>query len=222
MSDVSFYSELPFADGTYSTTPRIETPITFNLKKDGRPVTIFPIHHHSQVPENLILVLHDEFNYVVDEGLTYPHHATMDRDAFVDYWFTAFVAILIEGEHASLFDQDLDKLTKEEWYQLFLGNFFIKPNYIGRCSHACNGGFIVNHLKRGLGLGTELGRKYLIWAPRLGYAYSVFNLVFESNVASLRIWDSLGFDRIGYVKNVAMLKGYDKLVGAVMFGKDLL
>lgn len=73
----------------------------------------------------------------------------------------------------------------------------------------------------GLGLGKELGAKYLDIAPRLGYVYSVFNLVFETNVPSLKIWDSLGFERIGYVKNVAVLKGHDKLVGAYMFGKDL-
>jgi hypothetical protein len=30
-----------------------------------------------------------------------------------------------------------------------------------------------------------------------GYIYSVFNLVYVSNIASCRLWDSLGFDRIG-------------------------
>ena len=86
----------------------------------------------------------------------------------------------------------------------------------------CNAGFVVNHEKRGLGLGKELGRKYLVWAPQLGYVYSVFNLVFETNIASLKIWDGLGFERIGYVKNVAVLKGHKHLVGAHMFGKDLV
>lgn len=221
MSEISFLSGLPFADGTFSTTPRVETAIYFKLQKDARPVTLFPVHDYTKVPENLILVLQDEFNYVVEEGLTYPHHETMDRETFIKYWFSAFVAILIDGDYTSLQDEELINLSKQEWNQLFLGNFYIKPNYIGRCSHVCNAGFIVNHLKRGLGLGKELGRKYLVWAPKLGYVYSVFNLVFESNPASIRIWDSLGFDRIGYVKNVAMLKGFDKLVGAVMFGKDL-
>ena len=45
--------------------------------------------------------------------------------------------------------------------------------------------------------------------------------MFETNIASLKIWDSLGFDRIGYVKNVAVLEGENKLVGAYMYGKDL-
>lgn len=33
-----------------------------------------------------------------------------------------------------------------------------------------------------------------------GYTYSVFNLVYETNVASCRIWDSLGFERISTLR----------------------
>ncbi|KAK6456401.1 uncharacterized protein RJT20DRAFT_128280 [Scheffersomyces xylosifermentans] len=212
---------LPFADGKFEATPKITEPIKFALEKDpSRKVTLFPVHDHTQVPKALIEVLQDEFNYVVEEGKTYPHYQQMNYDEFVHYWFHAFVAILIEGEYESLNDEALKSRTKSQWKDIFLGNFYVKPNYIGRCSHVCNGGFVVSHEKRGLGLGKELGRKYLVWGPQLGYVYSVFNLVFETNVASLKIWDSLGFERIGYVKNVAVLKGSDKLVGAHMFGKE--
>ncbi|KAK6202937.1 uncharacterized protein RJT21DRAFT_2300 [Scheffersomyces amazonensis] len=216
--------QLPFADGKFENTPKIDTPITFTLEKDSSiKVTLFPVHDYKVLPENLVTVLQNEFNYVVEEGRTYPYYETMNREEFVKYWFHAFAAILVEGEYSS-FDElrtkNADK-SVEEWNSVFLGNFYVKPNYIGRCSHVCNAGFIVNHEKRNLGLGKELGRKYLVWAPKLGYVYSVFNLVFETNVASLKIWDSLGFERIGYVKNVAVLKGEDHLVGAIMFGKDL-
>ncbi|KAK6464404.1 hypothetical protein DFJ63DRAFT_70176 [Scheffersomyces coipomensis] len=215
---------LPFADGTFETTGKIHDPITFTLDKDSSlKVTIFPIHDYKTLPSNLIKVIQNEFNFVVEEGRTYPHHNVMIDEEFIKYWFHAFVAVLVEGEYTSI-DQlnDQHKHTSvEDWEKLFLGNFYVKPNYIGRCSHVCNAGFIVNHQKRGLGLGKELGKKYLLWAPKLGYVYSVFNLVFETNVASLKIWDNLGFERIGYVKNVAVLKGEDKLVGAIMFGKDL-
>ncbi|KAG7663754.1 uncharacterized protein J8A68_002727 [[Candida] subhashii] len=212
--------DLPFADHHFKTTPKFNGPINFTLEKDpSRQVTLFTIYDPKDVPSNLIQVLQDEFNHVVEEGLTYPHHKPLHGEVFVKYWFTHFVGILIEGNYTCL--SDLGELSVAEWYEIFLGNFYIKPNYIGRCSHACNAGFIVNHRKRGLGLGKEMGKKYLIIAPKLGYVYSVFNLVFETNVASLKIWDSLGFERIGYVKNVAVLKGYDRLIGAYMFGKDL-
>lgn len=208
---------LPFSDGKFTNLPQITKPITFALEKDEKKlVTLFPIHDWRQVPESLIRVLQDEFNYVVEEGLTYPYENTMNYDEFVQYWFKHFVAILLEGEFEVLPD-----LSYDEFKSIFLGNFYVKPNYIGRCSHVCNGGFIVNHNKRGLGIGKEMGKKYLLWAPQLGYVYSVFNLVFDTNVASMKIWDSLGFERIGYVKNVAVLKGINRLVGAHMYGKDL-
>ncbi len=55
-----------------------------------------------------------------------------------------------------------------------------------------------------------------------GYTYSVFNLVYETNVASCRIWDALGFKRIGRVKGCGNLKSYpNELVDAIIYGRDL-
>jgi hypothetical protein len=55
-----------------------------------------------------------------------------------------------------------------------------------------------------------------------GYTYSVFNLVYETNVASCRIWDALGFKRIGRVKGCGNLKSYpDTLIDAIIYGRDL-
>lgn len=108
-----------------------------------------------------------------------------------------------------------------DWDKLFLGTFHVLPNYPGRCSHVCNAGFLVSSKTRGKHIGSEMGKVYLKWAPLLGYTYSVFNLVFETNVASIKIWDNLGFDRIGRVKNAGRLKGYDEPVAAIVYGKDL-
>jgi hypothetical protein len=55
-----------------------------------------------------------------------------------------------------------------------------------------------------------------------GYTYSVFNLVYETNVASCRIWDALGFKRIGRVKGCGNLKSHpDQLIDAIIYGRDL-
>lgn len=54
-----------------------------------------------------------------------------------------------------------------------------------------------------------------------GYTYSVFNLVYESNTASTRIWDSLGFKRIGRVPGCGHLKSSSEPVDAVIYGRDL-
>ena len=50
----------------------------------------------------------------------------------------------------------------------------------------------------------------------------MFNLVYETNVASCRIWDALGFKRIGRVKGCGNLKSYPgELVDAIIYGRDL-
>lgn len=109
-----------------------------------------------------------------------------------------------------------------DWTRECLGSFYVKPNYPGRSSHVCNGGFLVTDAARNRGVGRLMGECYLDWAPKLGYSYSVFNLVYETNVASLRIWDALGFKRIGRVKGCGNLKSYpDQFVDAIIFGREL-
>ena len=184
--------------------------------------TIFPVYNLHEVPENLLKALHSDFNYVLDEGRTYPMYNTMSFAEFLKSWFVLFVAILIEGSYSSLSDPRLSDKPLEWWEHHLLGSFYVKSNYAGRCSHVCNGGFVVSHKRRGLGLGKILGLQYLKWAPKLGYIYSVFNLVFESNIASWKLWDSLGFERIGFIKNSAVLKGESGFQNAIMYGKDLL
>lgn len=212
-----YYKSLPYADRKYESTPRVTTPTVFQLTKTGDTVTLFPTYAAHEVPEELLSLAHDEFNYCVEEGKTYPHHNVFDYSEFLAYTYEGMTAFLLRGDYSSA----LPTLTRAEFKKIYLGHFYVKPNYIGRCSHVCNAGFIVAHERRGLGLGIEMGKQYLKLAPQLGYAYSVFNLVFETNVASVRIWEKLGFDKIGYVKNVAVLNGEDKLVGAYIFGKDL-
>lgn len=216
--DFNLLQSLPFADHKYIGLPKLAGRDTFQLEKTGETVTVFRAHGPEDVPAGLLEVCHEEMNYVIDEGRTYPHYKLMDKAEFLGYLFDHFAAIWIKGEYT----EDMADQPKEFWQTRYLGHFYIKPNYIGRCSHVCNAGFIVNHEVRGKGMGKELGRKYLEWAPKLGYVYSVFNLVFETNMASFKIWLSLGFEQIGYIKNVAALKGEDKLVGAYMFGKDLV
>ncbi|KAL9598740.1 MAG: hypothetical protein Q9219_004298 [cf. Caloplaca sp. 3 TL-2023] len=109
-----------------------------------------------------------------------------------------------------------------DWAQVCLGSFYVKPNYPGRSSHVCNGGFLVTEAARNRGVGRLMGEGYLEWAPKLGYTYSVFNLVYETNVASCRIWDALGFKRIGRIKDCGNLRSYpDELVDAIIYGRDL-
>lgn len=55
----------------------------------------------------------------------------------------------------------------KDWSKECLGSFYIKPNYPGRSSHVCNGGFLVTDAARNRGVGRLMGEGYLEWAPML-------------------------------------------------------
>jgi GNAT superfamily N-acetyltransferase len=57
------------------------------------------------------------------------------------------------------------------------GVFYIKPNFPGRCSHICNGGFITDPDFRGQGIGSLMAQAFQFLAQELGYKASYFNLV---------------------------------------------
>lgn len=189
-------------------------PLQFKLVGSDIVATAFPIFNPADVPDSLIQFMLDEFNLEIDAGQTYPQLERLTRQEFIDYWFASFCVIVLQT----------DKTVIEEasdWQSALLGTFYIKPNYMARCSHNCNGAFLVNHRQRGRKIGHRLAQVYLRWAPLLGYKYSVFNLVFVTNRASWRTWDKFKFDRIGLIPRAAVLKGYDEPIDAIMYGKDL-
>lgn len=97
---------------------------------------------------------------------------------FGSYWFQAFGAIMVLGElqlgdGGGGVDHLLWRVDEEErggkggWGRRCLGTFYVKPNYPGRSSHICNGGFIVTDAARNRGVGRLMGEGYLEWAPKL-------------------------------------------------------
>jgi GNAT superfamily N-acetyltransferase len=110
----------------------------------------------------------------------------------------------------------------------------------GRCSHVCNAGFLTCTAARGQGTGTVMGKAYLEYAPKLvinlffslswvsfflidiqGSKYSVFNLVFANNPASIKIWDRLGFEVIGRVPGAARRANSEEMGDALIYGRVL-
>lgn len=102
-----------------------------------------------------------------------------------------------------------------------MGCFYIKPNYPGRCSHICNGGFITSPQFRDMGVAKLMGRAFLAAARDLGYKAAYFNLVFKSNKPSIALWESLGFERVAVLENAARLEGVEGLDKAYGYRYDL-
>ncbi|KAK5662149.1 hypothetical protein OQA88_8054 [Cercophora sp. LCS_1] len=210
--------EPPFPDPAHPSLPTDITPHHVTLRDRQTVATVIPYASRHTVPQSLLQYLSDQLNKEIEGGDTYPFTDTMTADKFATYWFQNFGGIMVLGH----IERAEDIGDNKDWSKECLGAFYIKPNYPGRSSHVCNAGFIVTDASRNRGVGRLMGEMYLEWAPRLGYTYSVFNLVYETNVASCKIWDALGFKRIGRVKGAGALKSHpDRLVDAIIFGRDL-
>jgi GNAT superfamily N-acetyltransferase len=205
----------------YAPLPINITPRQVTLRDRSTTATLVPFSCPDQVPKTLLHYLCALLNREIEKGDTYPMMDELALESFGPYWFANFGAVMLLGEVSSV--DHVWQMDKErvDWSKQCLGSFYIKPNYPGRSSHVCNGGFLVSDVARNRGVGRLMGEGYLEWAPLLGFTYSVFNLVYETNIASARIWDALGFKRIGRVPGCGNLKSSDHMVDAIIFGRDL-
>jgi GNAT superfamily N-acetyltransferase len=211
--------EPPYPDPHHPALPPDILPRQVTLRDRQTIATIVPFASRHQIPASLLLYLSDQFNKEIEGGDTYPMMDPIPSEKFSSYWFQNFGAIMLLGS----IDSPDEVMDGKDWAKECLGSFYIKPNYPGRSSHVCNAGFLVTDAARNRGVGRLMGESYLDWAPKLGYSYSVFNLVYETNVASCKIWDALGFKRIGRVKGCGNLKSYPgRLIDAIIYGRDLL
>ncbi|KAI0905305.1 hypothetical protein F4823DRAFT_145412 [Ustulina deusta] len=209
---------LPYPDPDRPALPAGIRPRQVTLRDRQSIATVVPFVSRDQVPPSLLRYLSDQFAKEIEGGDTYPMIDPMPFEKFSAYWLQNFAGIMLLGR----INSPDEVVEGKDWSRECLGSFYIKPNYPGRSSHVCNAGFLVTDLARNRGVGRLMGEAYLDWAPKLGYSYSVFNLVYETNVASCKIWDALGFKRIGRVKGCGNLKSYpDRLVDAIIYGRDL-
>jgi GNAT superfamily N-acetyltransferase len=151
-------------------------------------------------------VMRSALNYEIRKGNTYPQEEELSPSQFQSY-FISHYAFIAKAESGEIY-----------------GFFYIKPNFPGRSSHICNGGFVVVPPHQGKGVGRLLGQAYLYLARDLGFRGSFFNLVYESNVPSLRLWTGLGFTKAGRIPQAGRLllpNGEEEYIDAIQIYYDL-
>ncbi|EAW08059.1 putative histone acetyltransferase Spt10 [Aspergillus clavatus NRRL 1] len=182
------------------------SPRQVTLRDRVTVATLVPISSADDVPPSLLRYLSDQLNKEIAKGDTYAMIDPIPLEQFATYWFFNFGAIMLLGDIKSVYEMKAMERAGADWTKICLGSFNIRPNYPGRSNHVCNGMFLVTDAARNRG----------------GYTYAVFNLVYESNVASCRIWDALGFKRIGKVPNAGkVLSSPGEYVDAIIYGRDL-
>jgi RimJ/RimL family protein N-acetyltransferase len=150
-------------------------------------------------------------NKIIEDGLSWPFEEDWGGYKNMDGYRAYFLS------HSAFVIRVADGPAKGE----IVGCFYVKPNFPGRCSHICNGGFITSEKWRRKGVGKLMAASFLKFGKELGYKASYFNLVFANNPASVALWETMGFKRIAHIPKCARLKGVEGLVDAYGYHYDL-
>lgn len=158
---------LPYSTSHETQLPSTIVPRPVTLRDRITIATLIPFSSAAQVPTSLLSYLSDQFNREILKGDTYPMIFPLPLTSFGAYWFQNFGAVMILGEVESV--EDVQEMERRgiDWTINCLGSFYVKPNYPGRSSHICNGGFLVTDAARNKGVGRLMGEGYLEWAPKL-------------------------------------------------------
>jgi RimJ/RimL family protein N-acetyltransferase len=118
---------------------------------------------------------------VIRAGETYPYAMDMTVNQARHMWLDLTeVAYVAEDDNGEL-----------------VGTYYIKPNQPTLGAHVANCGYMVAENARGQGVATAMCEHSQNEAIRLGYRAIQFNLVVETNKASVHLWKKLGFDIVG-------------------------
>ena len=123
------------------------------------------------------------FRDIVADGETYAYPADLTPERSEALWNLgprATTVVAVDGDQV-------------------LGAATIGPNRPGRGSHVATASFMVSPAARGLGVGRGLGEYAIRWATDAGYHAMQFNAVVDTNVAAVRLWETLGFETVGIV-----------------------
>lgn len=104
--------------------------------------------------------------------------------------------------------------------QRVLGTYSLKANQPGRGAHVANAGYMVAEAARGKGLGHGLGEHSIRRAREQGYRSMQFNFVTSCNASAVELWQRLGFEIVGTLRQAFRLDD-GQCVDAYVMARDL-
>lgn len=81
-----------------------------------------------------------------------------------------------------------------------LGTAKMNRNHMGNAAHISSASYMVDPAHSGHGVGRALCEYSLAWARERGYRAMQFNAVVETNARAVRLYESLGFEVVGTLK----------------------
>ncbi|MBV7273892.1 GNAT family N-acetyltransferase [Clostridiaceae bacterium UIB06] len=130
------------------------------------------------------------WNEVVQDGIAFPQMDLLTEGSGDDFF-----------SHQSFTGIAYDMGSKE-----IVGLYILHPNNLGRCGHICNASYAVKKGMRGHHIGEKLVIHCMDKAKELGFKILQFNAVVKSNEYALRLYEKLGFVKLGIIPNGFLMK----------------
>lgn len=115
---------------------------------------------------------------------------------------------LLTGETGDNFfrEQSFTGIAYDETTGEIAGLYILHPNNVGRCGHICNASYAVRKDLRGQHIGEKLVTHCMQKGKELGFRILQFNAVVASNRNALRLYEKLGFVRLGTIPGGFLMK----------------
>lgn len=133
--------------------------------------------------ENDIGMMTEIWNEVVLSADAFPQLDCLNKNNAADFFASQSYCGICEDEETGA----------------VVGLYILHPNNVGRCGHIANASFAVKNGLRGNHIGEMLVRDCLIAAKNLGFQILQFNAVVKSNIAAHKLYEKLGFVKLGTV-----------------------
>ena len=122
------------------------------------------------------------WNEVVEAANAFPQENDLESDREAEHFFAG-------QDHTAVAEED----------GKILGLYILHPNNIGRCATIANASYAVAKEARGKGIGKLLVEDSLVQGKAKGFHVLQFNAVVKSNIPAIRLYEKLGFERLGTI-----------------------
>lgn len=130
------------------------------------------------------------WNGVVTAGKAFPQTELLDEDSGREFFYgQSFTGVAVNRENGQT-----------------AGLYILHPNNIGRCGHICNASYCVDEKMRGNRIGRALVEHSMEKGKELGFKILQFNAVVSTNVNALKLYEALGFVKLGVIPGGFRLK----------------
>lgn len=130
------------------------------------------------------------WNDVVSEGNAFPQVSLLDVENGIEFFESqSFTGVALDEESGKV-----------------VGIYILHPNNVGRCGHICNASYAVDKSMRGKHIGEKLVSHCMKKGAELGFKILQFNAVVASNKSALKLYEHLGFTKLGTIPNGFLTK----------------